>query len=197
MSESVQHQILNQLCPLIAPPRQVCHLQLLYRGSRDGFTQVAVKECCTGKVGTFCVVQDTDGNVFGGYNSGVLNRGKNVMTHNDGRFLWALVDGEILTYGSEAPPANSHQHHYNRAPPPADCNCFFGFGSSEGTLYSLESGTRGLCIGGDVLNPLDIRMNALTRGGAASAMRTNSAALKEIEIYQVVVPPVAAQISTH
>ncbi len=179
MNDSVQCQFLSQLSPLISAPRQFCHLQLLYRGSSDGFTPIVLNERCAGKVGTLCVAQDHDGNVFGGYNSRVLVQGKNLMVHNDGKFLWSLVDGEVLTHKAEAPPASPH----HRPVVPVDCNCFTGFGSIELTLYNLESSTKGLCIGGGVLNPFDIRMNALTRGGI---MRLNAAPLKEIEIYQVI-----------
>ena len=40
---------------------------LLYRGSRDGYTAAAFHAHCDGKDNTVCVVEDTEGNIFGGF----------------------------------------------------------------------------------------------------------------------------------
>ena len=42
-------------------------VRLLYRGSRDGFTAATFHSKCDGKSNTVCVIEDSDGNVFGGF----------------------------------------------------------------------------------------------------------------------------------
>ena len=59
-------------------------LHLLYRGSRDGFDPADFMLKCGGKADTVCVIEDTQGNVFGGY-------GKNPWTNNS-----TLIQNSVL-----------------------------------------------------------------------------------------------------
>jgi hypothetical protein len=40
---------------------------LLWRGSRDGFTAQEFHRCCDGRANTLTLIADTKGNVFGGF----------------------------------------------------------------------------------------------------------------------------------
>lgn len=46
-----------------------CELQLLMRGSRDGFEADKFHELCDGKGPTLAVVESANGKAFGGYTS--------------------------------------------------------------------------------------------------------------------------------
>jgi hypothetical protein len=43
------------------------HYRLLWRGSRDGFSARSFHRCCDGRRRTLTLIQDLDGNVFGGF----------------------------------------------------------------------------------------------------------------------------------
>ena len=56
-------------------------LHLLYRGSRDGYDPAHFMSKCGGKADTICVVEDTLGNVFGGYASDAwVNNSTSILT---------------------------------------------------------------------------------------------------------------------
>jgi hypothetical protein len=55
-----------QLPPLFEEFRRKC-FNLLWRGSRDGFTAREFHRRCDGRANTLTLILDTDGNVFGGF----------------------------------------------------------------------------------------------------------------------------------
>ncbi|KAF2072805.1 hypothetical protein CYY_005879 [Polysphondylium violaceum] len=65
--------------------------ELLYRGSENEFKASAFHNKCDGKGATITIVQSSDGNIFGGYNSQSWN-GKNVYYGDNKCFLFTLVN---------------------------------------------------------------------------------------------------------
>jgi hypothetical protein len=58
---------LHQFCPNHLKPNGLPELELIYRGSRDGFTAAAFHRHCDGKPNTFTIVRDSAGSIFGGF----------------------------------------------------------------------------------------------------------------------------------
>jgi hypothetical protein len=58
--------IVSQFPPLLDEFRKKCS-NLLWRGSRDGFTAEEFHRRCDGRANTLTLIEDTDGNVFGGF----------------------------------------------------------------------------------------------------------------------------------
>jgi hypothetical protein len=63
---SIESGILSEP-PMIFSQFYGSELQLLYRGTRDGFKSADFHRCCNGHSPTLTVVLDTDGYIFGGY----------------------------------------------------------------------------------------------------------------------------------
>jgi hypothetical protein len=70
-------------------------LELLYRGSRDGFAAADFHRLCDGKGPTLTVVQTPQGHVFGGYASASWNSASNYVSA-PGSFLFTLRNSRNL-----------------------------------------------------------------------------------------------------
>ena len=60
-------ETLHQYCPNHLKPQGTPVLELIYRGTRDGFTAAEFHRLCDGKPNTFTIVRDPTGSIFGGF----------------------------------------------------------------------------------------------------------------------------------
>jgi hypothetical protein len=82
--------IVSEFPPLFEEFR-VKHFNLLWRGSRDGFTAQEFHRRCDGHANTLTIVMDTKGNIFGGFTPVTWDSNRFTKTDNSLRsFLFTL-----------------------------------------------------------------------------------------------------------
>jgi len=142
-------------------------LNILYRGSRDGFTAAAFHCRCDDKGCTLTIIKTVDGKVIGGYSNAPWSS-RGVYSAANKAFLFALS-------GSGISPTKMNLKHANN--PYTICNL----------------GTRGPIFGSsDAANSYDMHVNGskvfLSSGHNYHPwpLKNGSYAIKEIEVFQVI-----------
>jgi hypothetical protein len=93
---SIESSIISE-CPAFCSRFHGSELQLLYRGSRDGFQSTDFHRFCNGHSPTLTVVLSTDGYVFGGYTPLAWNsRGQYVPDPGLNSFLFTIQNPHNL-----------------------------------------------------------------------------------------------------
>jgi hypothetical protein len=87
--------------------------ELLYRGSRDGFDAATFHRLCDGTQNTVTIVEDTNGNLFGGV-ACVAWSSSNQSVPSPKAFLFSLRRGRVETleafYAAQNPQIHCHQN---------------------------------------------------------------------------------------
>lgn len=89
------------------------HFDLIYRGSRDGFSATAFHQICDAVANTITVVKDTDGYVFGAFTSREFSSVEGYYEDYEG-FLFTLLNPSKTPAKLAVNPDRRAYSHYNR-----------------------------------------------------------------------------------
>ena len=145
--------------------------KLLYRGSRDGMTAATFHQLCDSKDDTVSVIEDTNGNVFGGFADKAWST-KSSRPRSQKSFLFSLKssmgDG-VVKFPVNLTNPNSLLHH-------STYMCAFG----NGDLYIIpENSESAISIGTSYQNPSSAYSRQYCTGGHKTFT------VHEIEVYGV------------
>ena len=145
--------------------------KLLYRGSRDGMKAADFHQLCDGNDDTISVIEDSNGNVFGGFADKAWNM-KSSRQKSEKSFLFSLKSSlgkEVVKFPVNKMDLNSLLHH-------STYMCAFG----NGDLYIIPGNSESaISIGTSYQNPSPAYSRQYCTGGCRTFK------LHEIEVYQV------------
>ena len=158
----------DKLLDFLQPELKAAHvtrnvpLQLLYRGSRDGFTPSDLHSRSNGARNTIFIIQATNGHVFGGYTEGAWQDSVNDL-QNKKSFLFSLQglaepEKFLRNYAvQQTPIKNTDQYllFFGVDLTAASVNCNV---SIVGTMYSTESHDPVLLAGADTFTVKEIEI---------------------------------------
>ena len=159
-------------------------MRLLYRGSRDGFTAATFHSKCDGKSNTVCVIEDSDGNVFGGF----ADRPWHCSFKKNTRYFVRSTSSCLFSLRLASVEGRTEAARFDLLP--------------AGSLFGLAHHYRALCIFGDKAlciydqcNDNEESSTCLRRtyshngcGAHALTGGKENFRVKEVEVYEVVDP---------
>ena len=146
--------------------------KLVYRGSRDGMTAANFHLMCDGMDDTVSVIEDTNGNVFGGFADKAWSM-KTSHVKSEESFLFSLkssLGNEPVNFPVNKTDRNSLCHHPNH---------MCAFGSGDLCVLPLNCGQSSINIGTSYQNPSSAYSGQYCTGGSQTFQ------IHEIEVYQI------------